>query len=245
MESLFSIICAYNNKKILERYLLKSLESQSSKYELILFDNSSGRFKSSAQLMNRLSNKANGKYLMFVHQDIMFAFNSFLEDTEQIIEKIPNLGIVGAAGKNDEFPNTLTNILQGNPPALAGTPIKTITKVQTLDSCLAIIPKVVYKHLQFDEKVIRGWHFFIVDYCLSVKYLGYDVYVIPMDFYHKSFPKYVQLSYLVGLLRILLKHKQNKMIYTTVGNWNLRGYFLDVLRAVYYKEILGKRSKGN
>jgi len=238
---MFSIICAYNNKNTLERYLLKSLEYQSAKYELILFDNSAGTIKSSAKLMNELSSKAIGKYLMYVHQDIMFASDSFLKDIEQIVDKIPNLGIAGAAGKSEESPDTLTNILHGNPPVSAGTPIKAITRVQTLDSVLAIIPKAIYNRLQFDEKVVSGWYFFIVDYCLSVKYLGYDVYVIPMDFCHKSFPGYVGISYLLGLLKILLKHRQHRTVYTTVGDWNLRRYALDFLTEIYKKHKLRKR----
>ena len=36
---MMSIVCVYNNKTILEEYLLKSLKKQTSKYELILVDN--------------------------------------------------------------------------------------------------------------------------------------------------------------------------------------------------------------
>ena len=43
---MISIVCVYNDKKILENYLLKSLRKQSSKYELITLDNTKGLFKS-------------------------------------------------------------------------------------------------------------------------------------------------------------------------------------------------------
>ena len=234
---MISIICVYNNRALLERYLLKSLRNQSAKYQLILFDNSQRKFKSSAEIMNVASRKAVGEYLMFVHQDISFRSDFFLEDTEKTVNKIPKLGVVGAAGKSGEFPNTVTNIFHGDPPTSAGIQIKTPTRVQTLDSCLAIIPKTMYKLVQFDEKVVRGWYFFIVDYCLSVLNLGYGVYVIPMNLYHKSYPRYVGLSYFIGLWRILLKHRHYRVIYTTVGNWTLKGYFKDALNEILLRRL--------
>jgi hypothetical protein len=235
---MISIICVYNNRALLERYLLKSLRNQSAKYQLILFDNSQGEFKSSAEIMNVASEKAVGEYLMFVHQDISFRSDSFLEDTEKTVDKIPKLGVVGAAGKSSEFPNTVTNIFHGDPPTSAGIQIKTPIRVLTLDSCLAIIPKTMYKLVQFDEKVVRGWYFFIVDYCLSVIDLGFSVYVIPMNLYHKSTgPKYLGLSYFIGLWRLLLKHRNYRVIYTTVGNWTLKGYFKDALNEILLRRL--------
>lgn len=235
---MISIICVYNNRALLERYLLKSLRAQSAKYQLILFDNSQGEFKSSAEIMNVASRKAVGEYLMFVHQDISFLSDSFLEDTEKTVEKIPKLGIVGAAGKSREFPNTITNILHGDPPFPVGIQIKTPTRVQTLDSCLAIIPKTMYNLVRFDEKVLRGWYFFIVDYCLSVMNLGFSVYAIPMDLYHKSTgPKYLGLSYFIGLWRLLLKHRNYRVIYTTVGNWTLKGYFKGAMNEIFLRRL--------
>jgi hypothetical protein len=224
---MFSIICVYNNQSVLAKYLLPSLERQSAKYQLILIDNSQNKFKSSAKIMNQAAKKALGKYLMFVHQDIMFLSNHFLRDIEGILDKIPNLGIAGAAGKSSEYNDTVTNVVHGNPPVPAGMKIKDKIEVQTLDSCLAIIPKEMFDKIQFDENAVRGWYFFIDDYCLSIKKLGFHVYTIPMDLYHRSYPRHLSVNFLLGLLRILYKHREQAVIYTTVGNWTLRRYFLD------------------
>jgi len=48
----FSIICAYNNKEILEKFLHSSLEKQTQKYQLILLDNAKNQFKSAAEALN-------------------------------------------------------------------------------------------------------------------------------------------------------------------------------------------------
>jgi hypothetical protein len=36
---MISVVCVYNDKEILKKYLLKSLKNQSVEYELILIDN--------------------------------------------------------------------------------------------------------------------------------------------------------------------------------------------------------------
>ena len=64
---MISVICVYNNKKILDNCLLKSIKNQTTKVELILLDNREGRFKSAAEALNFGGEQANGKYLMFVH----------------------------------------------------------------------------------------------------------------------------------------------------------------------------------
>ncbi len=59
-------------------------------------------------------------------------------------------------------------------------------EVCTVDECLVVISVIVFNILQFDEKVCSDWHLYAVDYCLSVKKLGYGVYMIPIVGYHKS-----------------------------------------------------------
>jgi len=204
---MISVICAYNNRTLLENYLLKSLRNQTAKYELILIDNTKNRFKSSAKVFNAATAQATGEYLMCVHQDIYLLSDTFLEKTEKVLTNLPRLGIAGVAGNSVEgfFSNIRTS-----------APIK----VQTLDSVLAIIPRPVFDLVQFDEKTIRGWYFYITDYCLTTQLLGYDTYVIPADFHHTTSGS-VSLKYFIGLPRLLLKHRQQKIICTGVADWSL------------------------
>ncbi len=219
---MISVICVYNNKKILENCLLKSIKNQTTKVELILLDNIERRFKSAAEALNYGGEQANGKYLMFVHQDIILYSNLWTEKVERMLDKLPNFGIVGVAGKCKNINAAITNIEHGIPKKAAGEiHIKKSEKVQTVDECLIIIPKTVFGILQFDEKVCSDWHLYAVDYCLSVKKLGFDSYVIPIFAYHKSLGYSMSKKYFIILKKILKKHKNcYKMIYTTVGNWS-------------------------
>ena len=231
---MISIVCIYNNETLLNDYLLKSLNEQTVGFELIKIDNTSGSFKSASEALNYGSKKANGEYIMFVHQDVDLCSSTWLEEAEKMLDSIPNLGIAGVAGMKAKK-GVLTRIEHGEPPIWAGSIlIKKPEEVQTLDECLFIIPKSAFKSLQFDEKICDDWHLYAVDYCLSVKELGYDVYVIPMYVYHLStgtkpknklqtvldlgpFPK----GYYLTMKKLLQKHKgYYKRIYATGGGWN-------------------------
>ena len=137
---MMSIVCVYNNKTILEEYLLKSLKKQTSKYELILVDNRKNKYSSAANALNHGARKAHGNYIVFAHQDIYFSQNSWLDRTEKCLSTLNNIGIVGVAGKTTDS-LVRSNIKQGIIPVDV-TPYK-LEKVElasTLDECLFIIP---------------------------------------------------------------------------------------------------------
>jgi Glycosyltransferase like family len=218
---LISIVCVYNNRNILDKYLIKSLKEQSSNYELILVDNTAKRFKSAAEALNFGGEKANEKFIAFIHQDI--CFNSrFLEDLETILNRISNLGIAGLAGVSETTPGVISNIKQGKSSEIVGkNQIETPTKVQTLDECMILIPKSVFEILKFDEITCDNWHLYGVDYSLSAISMGKDSYVLPLSIYHRSPGYSMSDGYNSTLKKLLKKHNQNfKLIYTTLGNYH-------------------------
>jgi GT2 family glycosyltransferase len=239
---MFSVICVYNNKKILEECLLKSLGSQTAKYELITIDNAGNdAFRSAVSALNHGAAKATAKYLMFLHQDIDLLSNKWLEETERILDSLPNLGIAGVAGRIVDNKFTISNIKHGIPPKLAGgIQIDSPTKVQTVDECLAIIPNSVFKKLQFDEAVCDDWHLYVTDYCLSVKKLGFDVFVIPMTLYHVSPGYSFSGKYYSTLKKVLEKHKKDyKLICAPYGKWS--PFYPLVLQRILWVIRLGIR----
>lgn len=219
---MISVICAYDSKEILEECLLESIKNQTTKTELILLDNREGRFKSAAEALNYGGEQAKGKYLMFVHQDMIFNSCLWIEKVESILDALPDFGVAGVAGKRENSKAVITNIEHGIPRQAAGEiHLKKPEKVQTVDECLIIIPKTVFGILRFNEKVCSDWHLYAIDYCLSVKELGFDTYVLPIFAYHKSRGNSMSGEYFVVLKKVLKKHKNcYKVIYTTVGNWN-------------------------
>lgn len=217
---MISIVCVYNNKAILSSYLLKSLEIQISEYELILVDNTGGKFKSAAEALNYGGKLANNNYIIFIHQDMDLISPNWLENVEDLLNTLTNLGIAGVAGKSKDQWWPLTNIEDGIPPQRVSPYKITIPmKVQTLDECLLIIPKKIFNILSFDKVTCDDWHLYGVDFCLTIKKLGYNVYVLPLSGHHKSKGESISERYFETLNKLLKKHRNHKLIFTTVDDW--------------------------
>jgi len=216
-----SIVCVYNDKDILSNWLRKSLECQNFEYESIFLDNTSNKYQSAAEALNEGGTKAHGKYLMFVHQDIKFMNDVFLKDIFHELESIKNLGVAGTAGKSLEDKEIITNIKHGIPPRYASRKHYTCRQeAQTLDESLLVIPREIFRLYQFNEKICDNWHLYGVEYCLSMRKIGFDVYVIPLTLYHKSNGVSLNWSYFITLKKVLhLYKKEYSKICTTVYNW--------------------------
>ena len=240
---MISIVCVYNNENVLKNGLLRSLENQTQTHELFLMDNTQGKYNSAAEALN-WGGLAKGKYIVFVHQDVVLDSNSWLENTEKLLDSIPNLGIAGVAGarssKTSKMNEIVTNIKQGTLAENISecvpncVPAQGMEKVQTVDECLVIIPKRVFDILRFDEKVCDNWHLYAIDYSLSVAHLELGVYVSPEPIYHGStgIPNknilhtifsmgYLPVGYYQTLGKILKKHRRHtRRVYATTGCWN-------------------------
>jgi len=214
-----SIICVYNNSEKLEKYLMPSLKKQTVLYELFTIDNTKDTYKSASAILNETVKRAKYEYLMFVHQDVRLESGNWLKDVQRDISSLPGLGAAGVAGKN--VLALFASVRHGIPPQKVNRkrffwPLS----VQTLDGCLMIVPKKVFEQVLFDEKTIEGWYMYTDDFCLDLKRLGYNCYVLPRWIYHESRGPKNRSSYLPTLQKIIEKHRDHtKVIYTTYGNW--------------------------
>jgi GT2 family glycosyltransferase len=251
---MISVICVYNNERIFQSCLLKSLSEQETDCEIIEINNTKNQFKSAAEALNWGGAKAGGDYLMFVHQDVDLCSGSWLDNLEALLDSLPDLGIAGVAGVRERgatlkerFRNIQNQkplgryrnrITHGPKRQQWGAPILQSESVQTLDECLVIIPKSVFSVMKFDEATCSDWHLYSVDYCLSAKIRGFGVYVIPKYIHHQSigveksklqaitsFGVYSE-EYYRTLRRILKKYKnQFEWIHTSTGSWNVDSPF--------------------
>jgi hypothetical protein len=219
---LFSIVVIYNDKEVFENVLIKSLKSQSVKYELIAINNTEGKYTSAAKALNYGGEKASGKYIMFVHQDVDLGSKTWLEDVESIIDNLSDLGIAGVVGMSENGNNNRERgrgfIDDSGEIWHWSNVVKKPEIVQTLDECLLIVPKFIFdNYLQFDEEKFNGWHCYGADFCLSIKNNNLKAYVIPAFIYHRSKRKNYKdlLKFQISLFK---KHKKRfKFIYTTCG----------------------------
>lgn len=214
-----SIICVYNNKKILEENLIKSLEKQNMDYELILVDNRKNEFSSASSALNYGSSLASGDYFVFAHQDIYLSHDDWIEKTISTLALLDNIGIVGVAGK------TKDSLVRGNIKhgldSIDVTPYKIDESVEasTLDECLLIIPKSVFEKHKFNTKRCPDWHLYGVDYVYNIKEKGFTAYIMPTMLEHKSKGASMSEGYYKTLPKLQKKYLGKILIRTCMGDW--------------------------
>jgi GT2 family glycosyltransferase len=220
---MFSIVAVYNKKDVLDEFLIKGLLLQSVPYELIALDNSSNQYQSVVDAFNYGGSIAKGKYVMFVHQDVKFLSPTWLEDTERLLDTLPNLGAAGPAGisreaRDGSYLHSWGRI-EGEGDAGWGE-INSPVKVQTLDELLFIAPREVFLKNKFDAKTFDFIHLYGVDYCLNVAEQGLYTYAVPGPIFHKSSGTFVNLDrYRV---RVFLRHHHASPIFTSTGEISYR-----------------------
>jgi len=240
----FSVVCVHNNEKVLNDWLLEGLKDQDSKFEVILVDNTAGKFKSAAEGLNYGGAKAAGEYLVFIHQDVRLLSSDWLRRAEAFLRALPGLGVAGIAGmiggkaggifRAGTIPvkNRIFFVYQGLEKerlefgSASGQPVE----VQTLDEQLLIIPREVFLGGKFDAAACGGWHLYGVDYSLSARRRGFRTFALPLPVWHMSGGK-LDADYFRTLNKVLEKHSAEKVLYTTCGLWHTSNLFnvLDLL----------------
>jgi Glycosyltransferase like family len=215
----FSIICAYNDYKKLEKYLIRSLSRQQATYELLTVENQKGLYSSATPILNQTAHRARYDFLLFVHQDVAFLSDTWLIDVQAKLSSLKNLGAIGVAGKTDKG-LLWASVIHGDPPTNAGSrDLQNVIEVQTLDGCLIIVPRIIFERIPFDESH-PGWYLYIAGYCLDLLANGYKSYVVPDLVYHESTGLLSPISYEEAVRHLIRRHKSSvETIYTTVGEW--------------------------
>jgi len=221
---MISVVCVYNNKKVFEEYLLKSLAGQTAAHELIALDNSSGRYASAAQALNDGARRAGEDIscFVFVHQDILLTDPDFLAFAEKTIGAVPDMGIAGIAGNAAGEKKLYANITHGTPPRDAGRKFDMPVRAMTVDECCVVIPRHAFDRFRFDETVCDGWHLYAVEYCLRIQKAGLSPYILPAALHHAS-TGIQGRAYFRALKKVLRRHRTAyTKIYTTCGCWHTR-----------------------
>lgn len=210
---MISVICVYNDRETLRRFLLRDLR-EGDDYELILLDNTTGRFSSAAEALNHGAEMATGDTLIFAHQDVqvkpeairrMASCSSSLEDA----------GVLGAAGVAGPF-RLFSCMKQGDPPVDVGRRIGAPVRVQTVDECLFAIPSGVWRRHPFDEETCSHWHLYAVERCLALRKKGYSIYAVPVEAYHRSPGYSMSPEYYTTMGAIMKKHRV-PVVWTSLG----------------------------
>ncbi|MDY4476095.1 MAG: glycosyltransferase [Roseburia faecis] len=220
---MLSIICPYNDKKILKNALENSIQRQiDTEYELLTIDANEHGFTSAAETLNYIGKNANGDFLIFIHQDVIFEANNILKQVDTFCRK-NKFGIAGVAGckKINGKSKTITQIHQGmdhkNISSLKkyNNPIE----VDSLDECMLIIPKQIFNKYKFSD-IGRTWHLYGTDYSLNMLQHNYKVLLLPIDIWHLSDGASLNENYFDAMIKLAKIYRNDvSEIVTIYGIW--------------------------
>ena len=216
---MFTIVCCYNNKQILDDFLLDSLKDQTKEHQLLLIDNTANEFSSVAKAYNRVLSKIEGECVLFCHQDIHLKDSNLLEKIEEVLASRKN-ALVGLCGI-DKTATVYSNLkYKDNDQYITRNRADQIVEVESVDECIFGMSKELLDSVgAFDEDVCDNWHLYATDYSFRVKQKGGEVLVLPFECYHKSDntnESITDKNYLSTLRKIRNKYKgEMKKIYST------------------------------
>lgn len=186
---LISFICCYNNKRMLDDFLISSLQrSKSSEYELIDIDNRNNCFSSVAKAYNAGLQKSKGEWIVFCHQDIAFEPDFLTEICSFLENQAPKKGCVYGFAGIDKTGVVYSNIQRKDSGRyIIENQLSEPKSVVSLDECCFIIRRDHILSLGgFDEKRCDSWHMYCVEICLRCLEQGGEVICIPNVIYHKA-----------------------------------------------------------
>jgi Glycosyltransferase like family len=181
-EKMISIVCVYNDEKVLNERLLHSVSEQGAKHQIITVDNRDSRFPGAAAALNLGATQATGEWLMFVHQDVALLTGEWLERTERLLEDLQPSGWCGVIGT--DFAGRLRGMLLDR-ATLSGEPVRPGEEVQMLDECVLIHRRKPADSKYFDEG-LAGWHAYGLEACCAAIRSGARNYVLAVPVWHDS-----------------------------------------------------------
>lgn len=176
------IICSVN--KILLSNITKNIkDSIGVPFEILSVDNSNNQ-RGLAKVYNDLGKKAKYDIICFIHEDVIM----HTQDWGNVLIKLfkdKNIGLVGISGAiyKSKYPGTWsacdstfyrTHSIQhfkncDEPVITNNNPDNvTHTEVAVIDGVFLATSKLVFNQFIFDEKILKGFHCYDIDYSLQV-----------------------------------------------------------------------------
>ena len=168
------IVVPYNDEKILRKVFLRSRDLKKTK--LVLVENGNNPV-GLPELFNAHKRTSTADWLIFCHQDFVVYERGWIN---KILALEPD-ACYGPTGVNSRG-RLLGRTRQTN-GKFYGHAVP-LAEVSTLDEMCIVIPRSIYQKVDFDSQF--SFDFYVCDYCLQAKSLGYPTRVVQLHCQHKS-----------------------------------------------------------
>jgi hypothetical protein len=201
---MFSLIVCSRDKEELEALRTNVSKTIGAPFELIALDNG-GNTYSIYTAYNKGAAQAQGRYLVFLHEDVRFLTANWGGLLHEHLEQAKDTGVIGIGGSRympsvpsgwflgyGTAAHVRLNILQGansletyerrrlNPEGVKRQ------EVTVLDGVLMAVRREVWEQHPFDSRGFNGFHFYDLDFCLQVNQQYRNYVVFDIDLVHRS-----------------------------------------------------------
>lgn len=181
-----SVICVFNNPKVLQDCLTASVEAgmaEAPATEYIPVDNTAGQFSSAGAALNHGASLARNDVVVFVHQDVYLHSLAALEEVAGILLRDHSVGLVGAIGVTPD--GRLLGLIRDRVIFL-GESSNGLSDVDSLDEVLFMARReqVILHPLAEDRDL--SWHAYAVEYGVRLRSLGLRVAATDIPLTHNS-----------------------------------------------------------
>lgn len=190
--------------------------------EYLYIDNSLQNTYGAYAGLNRFLRKANGKYIILCHQDVLLQdhqVNDLRKRINEIENADPNWAIIANAG-GINLKYTAMHLIQGSGNVLHEKllPLKT----ETVDENFILVRNEANLALSAN---LEGFHFYGTDICIIADILGYSAYVVDFKIVHKSDGNPDEVFYRLksDLIKKYRRALRGRFIGTTITRFYISG----------------------
>jgi glycosyltransferase involved in cell wall biosynthesis len=160
-------------------------------YELIVIDNSTNKY-SIFSAYNEGVRRSKGDILCFMHEDILYHTNNWGISVYKYFGEDKKLGLLGVSG-GCYLPKIPCYwhispflVYKDHTESINSYQKKSIFEVAACDGLWFCISKNLFDHIDFDEDLYFGFHYYDMDICMQVLFAQYKVCVCDFDIEHHA-----------------------------------------------------------
>jgi len=196
---MFSILICSANTSYLENLKINIHETIGSVYELLVWDNLAEP-KPIAEVYNMLAARAKYPICCFIHEDIQFRTKNWSDKLQKAFEENPETGMIGIAGAKYksrtpsgwstgiptlDYCNIFHEDKFGSVQHLYNNPAQSIFEpVVNIDGVFMAIRRDVWDDMKFNEKILRGFHLYDIDFSFQVHKKWKAAVIFNIDILH-------------------------------------------------------------
>lgn len=196
---MISVLICSINPEFLKKVQENIRDSIGIPFEVLHFDNSVEKY-GICKVYNDLAAKAKFPYVCFLHEDIILKTENWGKKIIETFSEDPEIGLVGIAGskyksayfsgwysrvKKLDCANYFHQYPSGSEHVfLSPTDTKSNEEVVCIDGVMMCCKRAIWKQTLFDEELLKGFHFYDIDFSLRVSHQYKVMVTFDIDLIH-------------------------------------------------------------